>query len=428
MNKVAGIVMLLVVLAMAACDNQPASYNEAEIYVLPESVDAEQDNEVALAPEYEKIHMPLLAWQEAYIALLTSYAQQLSRTSFLLFDIDGNGIPEVTINFEHVYTFRDEGVIALDNTEDVFSKCAGDGLGTMRSISRLWLTADNALVVQHYFAAEVTYQRISISGDRLFIDARGTLGGDQSQYTYLDGVSVSGEKFSQIFEGVELFTEDNIYDAILSWQSADYPAFATALSEFFADAVSAPNPDDFYGYFMPYSTHAVWVDIDGNGTQGVLASRWAQGQHQWPHFEQYLFWFCGGALRQEALEFRRFGISSTGRLVIMDEAGACNISVFTYSLLDFVGGELSFVKTVAMEEYWAFGWMLEDYSDPDYFHILGAEYFLRTYTNGNLWQSRYLMWESSPITYEEFSNLMAQYGFYGATTHVWEFERAFADE
>ncbi|MCL2421163.1 MAG: hypothetical protein FWD03_04830, partial [Defluviitaleaceae bacterium] len=201
---------------------------------------------------------------------------------------------------------------------------------------------------------------------------------------------------------------------------ANYNPFASALYSFFADAIPAPAFEDFYGDFMPYSTHAVLVGLDSNGTQGVIASRWVQGQHPRPRFEQYLLWLCNGELRKEAPIFFRFNRTPAGRLVAMDEIGACNITVQLWTLLDFADGELSFTKAAAMREYWALGWMLGDYDDPDYLHTFGTYYNLRTYINGNPWDIRYQVWEETPLTYEEFQDMMMQYGLHDITNHVWQ--------
>jgi len=223
-----------------------------------------------------------------------------------------------------------------------------------------------------------------------------------------------------------------------------YHPFAMALSDFITDLIPAPIFEDFYdydiqcsysdaftnlnptpafagffGHNMPYSSHAVMVDIDGNGTQGVLASRWVQGQRQHYRFEQYLLWLCGDELRKETLQFSRFGISQTGRLVALDILEACNISVFTYTLLDFVDGELSFIKTLAIQEYWALGWMLGDYTDPDYLHAIRTDYYLHIYTNGNPWRIRYRDWYGHKITCEEFYDILTKYSLYDVTIRVW---------
>jgi len=224
---------------------------------------------------------------------------------------------------------------------------------------------------------------------------------------------------------VEEVADEAIYDAktvdSLVKDEADYNPLASALYSFFEDAVHAPAPEDFYGYFMPYSTHAIFVDLDGNGTQGVLASRWVQNQRSRHSFEQYLLWFCGGELRKESPMFFRFSVTPSGRLVMMDEIGACNIFVDLWALLDFVDGELAFIEGVSIRTSWALGWMLEDYDDPDYLHIFGIYYNLITYTNGNPWESHSRSWEETPITYEEFQEIMVRHGLHDAISHVWEF-------
>ncbi|MCL2223649.1 MAG: hypothetical protein FWB96_01635 [Defluviitaleaceae bacterium] len=201
--------------------------------------------------------------------------------------------------------------------------------------------------------------------------------------------------------------------------------FEAAVADFFADAIPSPHPDGYYGN-MPYSTHAVLVCLDGNGTQGILASRWAllenHGGEIHPRFQQYLFWFCNGELRKEPSNgLEQFGVTPAGRLVIMDIISACNITQYSHTLLDFAAGELSFAKSVVRVENWSLGWMLGDYDDPDYFHVHGSEYAVRTYTNGNPWQLQGRDWESTPITHEEFYDIMTRYGIHGATTRVWEF-------
>jgi len=204
----------------------------------------------------------------------------------------------------------------------------------------------------------------------------------------------------------------------------NYYPFPVALTYLFANSAHVPNSDEYSGWrFMPYSSHAVLVDLDGNGTQGVIASMWVQRQGDWHQFKQYLLWLYNGELRKDTLEHGIFGISTKGRLVVVDSIGACNISLDTYSLLDFVDDELSFVKTITFLENWALGWMLGDFDDPDYLHILGTEYGLRTYTNGNPWQSRYRIWESwesCPTSHEEFYDMMTLYGLHDIIVNVWE--------
>jgi len=209
------------------------------------------------------------------------------------------------------------------------------------------------------------------------------------------------------------------YLSMFAQSAPNYHPFATALSNFFADPIPTPTAENLHWPYMPYSTHAIVVDIDGNGTQGVLASRWVQGQGSHYRFRQYLLWLCGDELHKASPAFAWFGITHTGRLVIMDEIGACNISVFTHTLLDFVDGELSNSKTIAMQQHWALGWMLYDYDDPDYLHIFGTYYTLYTYASGNPWQTQNQVREGVPMTYEEFDNIMTQYGLHNIT-NVWE--------
>lgn len=227
----------------------------------------------------------LTTWQESYAALLMDYALLFPHARFFLFDIDGNGIPELIISFSYVYTYTDKGVIAVNNDYNVFEKCANDGLGTTRSISGLLQTQDNMLVVRHYFAADVTFRRINILDNRLIIDATGSL---YIETYYLNDTPISSEEFAQIFEGTCIFfdvrnnsiTEENILLHIFLSAYANHPhPFATALREYMADYDGV--------------VRAFLATLDDGGTMGVLVTRPTTAISGYCHFTDEISYVYG---------------------------------------------------------------------------------------------------------------------------------------
>jgi len=199
----------------------------------------------------------------------------------------------------------------------------------------------------------------------------------------------------------------------------EYIPLAALLLDFFADAI--PAPTDWYGDVMPYSTHAVWVDLDGNGTVGVLASKWIRTQNGHARDVQYVFWQRDGVWHGEPLPtFFPLKKTAEGRLMTYDSIGACNISFESWTVFDVVDGALIYTTAITKRYYWSLGWMLGDEDDPDYLHIHGTYYTLRTYINGDpSWQSHLRTWEEIPLDEADFHGEMARLGFRDAPRHVW---------
>jgi len=128
----------------------------------------------------------------------------------------------------------------------------------------------------------------------------------------------------------------------------DYHPFARALAEFFEDAVPLPSGEDF-----PFSTHAILIDMDGNGTLGMVATKltsWVDWESEVRYgFSQKLFYIYNGELHNMDRWYGGLTVTPSGRLVFVDVANACNMSQELYTLTEFVNGELA--PTVALFVY-----------------------------------------------------------------------------
>ena len=196
--------------------------------------------------------------------------------------------------------------------------------------------------------------------------------------------------------------------------------FAVALADFFAEPVSVIDFATYYFWLpMPYANHAIFVDMDGIGTVGVLASRWRYEtralRSNTHRFEQNIFWLCDGDVREEVV----WDLSTTlsGQLVQISVDGACNNTVTRYTLFGFVDGELVRTTTLGIWEFWVHtghiyenGNIFEDPNSP--IVVLEVNYGLATH-----WRVPY---RYDDITSEEAYEFMTQHDLHGATHHVWE--------
>jgi len=129
----------------------------------------------------------VMTWQTAYEALLMNYAIQGESMFFLLFDFDKNGTPEIIIVggdaghgwdelIDVAYTYRDGEALSLEYGQDVEFAPA-----LLAARSGYFEAPDNAggLITYHagatvgVFGTSVYYNRITLDGDRLIVDARG---------------------------------------------------------------------------------------------------------------------------------------------------------------------------------------------------------------------------------------------------------------
>jgi len=183
--------------------------------------------------------------------------------------------------------------------------------------------------------------------------------------------------------------------------------FIGALAGFF---VNLTTPGWYWD--MPYSYHAVLVDVDGQGTPGVVASRWAfDGDRSnplssgWgsifihPNFTQTLFFIYDNQLHE--VYGRQWGVTPSGRLVAISIDGASDITITDYMLLDVNDGRLVGVKSISISEH---TWSDNHYSVN--YHI--NEFLTRDFE------------QSQSLTPAEFDELMNSYGLYGTNINLWE--------
>ncbi|MCL1995436.1 MAG: leucine-rich repeat domain-containing protein [Defluviitaleaceae bacterium] len=193
---------------------------------------------------------------------------------------------------------------------------------------------------------------------------------------------------------------------------ADNPhPFAVALSEFFVN-LTTPGYDS---WDMPHSYHAVLVDIDGNGTLGVVASRWffdgarPPCPSSWgsvsiqPRFEQKLFFIHDNQLHE--VDWQSWSVTPSGRLVKVDAIGASDILFTMRTLLTVADGRLIAEKTLGISEY----------------TMAESTYSVNYHNNANLIWSAYdepHFWldfeEHTALTHEEFHEIMERHGLHGA--------------
>ncbi|MCL2399536.1 MAG: hypothetical protein FWC91_07340, partial [Defluviitaleaceae bacterium] len=215
--------------------------------------------------------------------------------------------------------------------------------------------------------------------------------------------------------------------------TAPHP-FANALSEFFVNL--APVPDwvtpDTNTVMQNSSTHAILVDVDGNGAQGMLASKWTTDvQHYIPHssaeslFVQRLFLLAGNQARP--LIFDNMAVTPTGRLITMSNVDGQGILMRAYTLLGFNNGQLAPTKSIMVTEYGDWFRYLTGEGN-DYFMVYNFVWepsgeenkYAINYHTGEFW-SRNTEQDQS-ITHAAFNELMTQYGLHDTTGFVWELQ------
>jgi len=209
---------------------------------------------------------------------------------------------------------------------------------------------------------------------------------------------------------------DHVHPSVPSPTVSQPPAnphpFAEVLSNFFVDLSTPP-----YFHRNNPSYHAILVDLDGNGTQGMLASKWSSDRQRYqpshpdiftPVFVQKLFYLYDNQLHETD---GGWDVTPAGRLVRISGADGQGMSIKSYTLFDFVNGEITPLKTISVTEYWRLDW----YGfQPDY---EGNTYFYTYHPGVDFWSGN---WEQAqPITHEEFNEIMTRYGLQGMT-ELWE--------
>jgi|GEM_PF-5530100 len=192
-----------------------------------------------------------------------------------------------------------------------------------------------------------------------------------------------------------------------------------ALSGFFTQLAPLPVPDadGWLPWLHPYNAHAVWVDVDGAGTRGVLASKmttdraqYASGaMHPGDIFVQRLFIeYEGEVLAIELADSP--GVTAYGRLVLLPRADIAAQSVIAYTLLAFSHGEIVGVQSMGTAIYRVW----DGYTHQDAPAL--NRYFINDHT-GHFWDRD---WENDrTLTHEEAHAFKAQYGLHEIASPVW---------
>jgi len=227
--------------------------------------------------------------------------------------------------------------------------------------------------------------------------------------TPLENLTNLNSLFMHNSPAIDLSLLYNIPPRVLPPVAPSYPAtphpFASALASFFVNLTTAGE------WWMPYNSyHAVLVDVDGQGTLGVVASRWAFDcdRHNpltsWdsisihPSFTQRLFFIYDNQLHE--LD-GQWGVTPSGRLVALLFTGACDILMTEYILLDVNDGGLNGVKSISItEQTWG-----DNYYSVNY-HV--NEFFMSDFE------------ERQSLTRTEFDEMMDRYGLHGTNIHLWE--------
>jgi len=196
--------------------------------------------------------------------------------------------------------------------------------------------------------------------------------------------------------------------------------FAYALADFFENVTEAPEWALVPGasHVMTDSTHAVLVDVDGNGTPGVVASKWtANVQRYLPGssaesiLAQRLFLISNNQVRQITLD--NMAVSSTGRLLTISGVDGQGVSMRAYTLLGFNNEQLTPIKSVVRTRYgyWYYDGVQESWVSSGEENSYFVNYHTNEFWNRNAEQDQ-------EITYAEFNELISEYGLlvfgYGA--------------
>lgn len=224
-------------------------------------------------------------------------------------------------------------------------------------------------------------------------------------------------------QATEQITEQ---EADLPISSAALPApdnlhpFANALSDFFVNLAPVPEWAAQLPEQMHFSTHAILVDVDGNGTQGMLASKWTSDVQQYlPHSSaesllvHRLFLLAGNQTRP--VDLHNMAVTRAGRLITTNGADGQGASMSAYTLLGFTDGQLTPVKSIMRTAYGHWEYHIEmvwvSSGEDDTYAV--------NYHTTEFWERG---WEQDqPLSHTEFHELLVRYGLnYGANPFIWQ--------
>ena len=196
----------------------------------------------------------------------------------------------------------------------------------------------------------------------------------------------------------------NVSSPVVSNAPADPHPFAETLTSFF---VNLTTPGEWW--MSDSSYHAVLVDVDGQGTLGMVASRWTfdgdRNNHSAssrgsifisPSFTQKLFFMYDNQLHEVE---GRWGVTPSGRVVRLLFDGICDMGITDQILLSVDDGRLVGEKIITIIST-----------------TLGYDsYSINYYLNGVLFREH-----QQNLTQAEFDELMEYYGLRGITFDSWD--------
>ena len=317
---------------------------------------------IACGMAYEENGNIAQTWQETYTLLLRTYSEKYDDLHFLLHDIDLDGIPELFIlqrgdwvdYLDVVYTFRDEQAIFLEFGEGVaFMPYLISGSGPF-----LVSAPDNKAGIIAGFTrlgGGLSTSFIVVDGYRLIVKYQGEVSGAREY----ESITINGEivletEFRRVF-GAYLYPRlraypiaeaDTIVAGIDDMHVYELPhPFVLALYDFFAGNISY-NPDTGEKLSNPA---AYLVDVDGNGTQGVLALRNEARYTTTPFLFGKVFYMYDGKLFYKDVGVQDIGfvthITADGNRIVNR---SFNIS-WTYTLFSIENGRLTAAFTIRGE-------------------------------------------------------------------------------
>jgi len=185
---------------------------------------------------------------------------------------------------------------------------------------------------------------------------------------------------------IEIFENGNVSYEFTSESIIESP-FIEPLLEFFKGGIDVPD------YWDIDSTKSFFVDIDGNGTQGILAIRY-EGEYNHPFAYAKIFYIYNNKLLYKDLgSIAGFPLSVnlTGKGRVVQTAG--DAGSVSYTLFTIENEKLTYYFTITKEGI------------DDIFYYLSYSDF------GDSLEMR------SPITEKMFNEIIAQYSLYDFGWH-----------
>ena len=171
------------------------------------------------------------SWRDEYTDILRDFAARDVQGRFLLYDIDGDGTPELIIlsrsDFEvFVFTAGERGHMRLQVDSGAFAPFfASSDNGVFRAPSQ----SVPGIIFASYWSTAATYTRWVIDGDRLTPAISGglTVSGDESEWRLGGAQSTQSEIEREFYSGEIIatheITQGNAAAVVINWRSAARP-------------------------------------------------------------------------------------------------------------------------------------------------------------------------------------------------------------